>query len=631
MRVIGTAGHVDHGKSTLVEALSGIHPDRLKEEQARQMTIDLGFAWFTLPNGEEVGIVDVPGHRDFIENMLAGVGGIDAALLVIAADEGVMPQTREHLAILDLLQVPAGVIVLSKVDLISDARWFELLEADVRRITRDTMWHEAPIVRVSARTRRGLDELVAALTRVLQHTAPRADLGRPRLPIDRVFTLSGFGTIVTGTLLDGHLQLGDEVQILPPGLRGRIRGLQTHKKKEERALPGARTAVNLAGLAADQVRRGHVLTLPNQYSTTRRLDVQVRLLEEATAALKHGSEVKCFLGTCEVMARVRLLGAEELAPAAQGWAQLELREPIVAVRGDRFILRRPSPAETLGGGVVVEAQPKGRYKRFDEKVLQTLTSLAHGSPSEVLLAAALALGAASVKDVVARSRLEAASASQALRELLEREQLIALEEGPLSPESERLVMPNAAWQELRQKAVRTVEAYHESFPLRRGMPRQELKSKLGLPPRLFNAVLHRLSAENRLTLGERWVTRSGHSPRFEAREQARVEALMQKFRQNPYSPPGVKECKAEVGEEIFNALIEMGKLMPVSDEIVFRKEDYDSMLAAIRSALRQKGRITLAEVRDLFHTSRKYAQALLEHLDALGVTQREGDYRTLRS
>ncbi len=262
MRVIGTAGHVDHGKSTLIEALTGAHPDRLKEEQAREMTIELGFGWLTLPNGEEVGIVDVPGHRDFIENMLAGVGGIDAALLVVAADEGVMPQTKEHLAILDLLQIPAGLIVLTKTDLASDPAWLDLVATDIRAAVADTVLEDASIVRVSAKTKSGLNSLIAGLQSLLEQKPSRPDLNRPRLPIDRVFTMSGFGTVVTGTLSDGHLSVGDEIEILPGGSKGRIRGLQTHKKKEERAFPGSRTAVNVSGIGAEQIRRGDVLGHP---------------------------------------------------------------------------------------------------------------------------------------------------------------------------------------------------------------------------------------------------------------------------------------------------------------------------------------------------------------------------------
>src|SRR4030067_3038376 len=278
MHVIGTAGHVDHGKSTLVQILTGTHPDRLKEEREREMTIDLGFAWLTLPTGEEVGIVDVPGHRDFIENMLAGIGGIDAALFVIAADEGIMPQTKEHLAILDILQVQGGVIALTKVDLMSDLEWLDLVEDDIPSVLLNTVLEKAPIVRVSSRTHQGIAELLKSLSDCLIDRPPRPDLGRPRLPVDRVFTMPGFGTVITGTLSDGSLHTGDEVEILPAGLPTRIRGLQTHKRKQDTAVPGSRTAVNITGIDVDRVKRGDVIIFPGSYQTSQRIDVRFRLL-----------------------------------------------------------------------------------------------------------------------------------------------------------------------------------------------------------------------------------------------------------------------------------------------------------------------------------------------------------------
>ena len=628
MRVIGTAGHVDHGKSTLIAALTGVHPDRLKEEQAREMTIDLGFGWLTLPTGEEIGIVDVPGHRDFIENMLAGIGGIDAALLVIAADEGVMPQTREHLAILDLLQIPAGLIVLTKTDLASDSSWLDLVETDIRAAVRNTVMQDAPLVRVSAKTKTGLDSLITNIQNLLQEKPARPDLGRPRLPIDRVFSMPGFGTVVTGTLTDGALSLGDEVEILPRGAKGRVRGLQTHKKKEERAVPGSRTAVNISGLAAEEVRRGEVVVRPDQYQSTRRADVRLRLLADVSASLKHASEVKVFLGTAETIATVRILGAEELAPGEEGWAQLELRDSLVAVRGDRIILRRPSPGETLGGGVIVDPQPKGRHKRFDEVVLKSLESLAQGSPADILLEAARALGPASAREVVARSRLESEPAEAALDELLGNGQLVKLADEPRTMDS--LVMTASQWQTLQDKTLQIVGEYHKSFPLRKGIPREELKSKLKLQPRIFNSLLTQYATRNILKDSTVFISLPSHTVTFDGARQAKVQELMRKFAANPFGPPSVKECQAEVGDEVFVALIEIGELTAVSQEVVFRTKDYETMVAKIKSAIAEKGQATLAEVRDLLNTTRKYAQALLEHLDALGVTEREGEARRLR-
>jgi selenocysteine-specific elongation factor len=637
MRVIGTAGHVDHGKSTLVQAITGTHPDRLKEEREREMTIDLGFAWFNLPDGEEVGIVDVPGHRDFIENMLAGVGGIDAALFVVAADEGVMPQTREHLAILDILQIQGGVVALTKIDMVDDPDWLDLVEMDLRQTLHGTVLEEAPIIRVSGRTGAGIPELLAAISSALVDQPPRPDFGRPRLPIDRIFTIAGFGTVVTGTLTDGQLKVGDEIEILPEKLSGRIRGLQTHKRKEEIAVPGGRTAVNISGIALDQFQRGSVLTHPGDYKPSRRLDVHFHLLPDASTSLKHNMEVKLFIGAAEIVARMRLLGTEELLPGETGWLQLELKEPVVAIRGDRYILRRPSPGETLGGGVVVDAQPKGRHKRFAAGTLSRLEALSHGSPSEVLYQALVSLGAAPVRVVIERSNLDSKSATQSLRELLDTGQIFDLEgklkvDAPLA--SDALVTSKGYWEQLADRSIQEVEKFHRSFPLRPGMPREELKSRLKFTQkdsnRLFNAVMNKLVAEGKLIENGPLVKCPKHSIKFTNEQKRQADNLLARFAQAPYSPPSVKECLSEVGEDLFIALIDLGQLISVSNEVVFRHEDYEHMVLEIRSMLAKHGKITAAEVRDHFNTSRRYALALLEHLDAIGVTFREGDYRRLK-
>ncbi|GAB1471929.1 selenocysteine-specific translation elongation factor [Chloroflexota bacterium] len=627
MRVIGTAGHVDHGKSTLIEALTGVHPDRLKEEQAREMTIDLGFGWLTLPNGEEVGIVDVPGHRDFIENMLSGIGGIDAALLVIAADEGIMPQTKEHLAILDLLQIPAGIIVLTKTDLASDSAWLDLVEIDIRHAVSDTVLKDAAILRVSAKTGTGIKELTAALEKLLQEKPARPDLNRPRLPIDRVFTISGFGTVVTGTLQDGQLSLGDEVEILPRGAQGRVRGLQAHNKKEETATPGSRTAVNISGMDVEQVQRGDVLSKPGQYQPTRRIDAKFKALKDIHKLLTHNDEVKFFVGASETIATLRLLGIEEIQAGEEGWIQLELRDPVVTLRGDRYILRRPSPGETLGGGAVIDHQPKGRHKRFDVNVLKSLESLAQGSPVDVLFEAALALQIAPVREIFAKSRLESAVAEEAWQEALASGQIILLED---SGKNDTLAASLPYWDALKKNILKLIEDYHEQYPLRRGIPREELKSKLKLAPKIFNAALAFLVSHHLLSDQRGAVSKPGHEIKFSGQNQAKVEALMRRFASSPFATPSVKECQAEAGEEIVNTLIESGELIPVSQEVIFRKTDYDILRAKIEAVIREQGQVTLAETRDLLNTTRKYAQALLEHLDAIGVTLRDGDARKLR-
>jgi selenocysteine-specific elongation factor len=633
MRVIGTAGHVDHGKSTLVEALTGTHPDRLKEEREREMTIDLGFAWVSLPGGEEIGIIDVPGHRDFIENMLAGVAGIDAVLFVVAADEGVMPQTREHLAILDLLQIQGGVVVLTKTDLISDVEWLDLVEEEVRQVLVGTALAKASVVRVSARTGEGIPDLLQALSECLSERPARPDLGRPRLPVDRVFTISGFGTVVTGTLSDGCLRVGEEIEVLPRGLRGRLRGLQTHKRKEEVAVPGSRTAANISGIGVEQVGRGDVVAHPGDYKPTRRLDVYFRHLPDASKPLTHNTEVKLFLGAAEVLARLRLLGKEDLLPGEEGWLQLELRSPVATLRGDRYILRRPSPGETLGGGIVVDPHPRGRHKRFSGQVLSGLEAVAKGSPVEILAQSLANKGAAPLREIVAHTSLETETAAEALEALIESGQLLFLEERPgrLSVDSDVLVSTPGHWSKISERASNEVASYHRANPLRKGMPREELKSRLRIPPRLFNAVLRKMVGENLLDEAGPLVLITGYQIQFSPHQERAIQALLDQFATSPFAPPSVKEAQVGVGEEVYNALLESGVLVAVSPDVVFRLEDFDRMLEEVRRLFETHGTLTAAQVRDHFNTSRRYVLAFLEHLDSAGITVRSGDIRRLKA
>lgn len=625
MRVIGTAGHVDHGKSTLVAALTGTNPDRLKEEQDREMTIELGFAWLTLPGGEDIGIVDVPGHRDFIENMLAGVGGIDAALFIVAADEGVMPQTREHLAILDVLQVQGGVIALTKTDLIQDAEWLDLVEMDVRDVVASTVLAEAPIVRVSARAGLGLDELKSRLSEVLAERPARVDLGRPRLPIDRVFTIAGFGTVVTGTLLDGSFHNGDEVIVLPGGAHGRIRGLQNHKRKVQHAEPGSRTAVNVSGLDVRAVERGNVLARPGQYQPGQRVDVQFRLLADASSSLLHDMQVKLFVGAAEVVARVRLLGSKELLPGQSGWLQLETQSPVTVVRGDRYILRRPSPGETLGGGVVLDPHPPRRHKRFSDTVLRNLEALYQGSDADLVYQASLAKGIAPLKEVLKQAHLSEESGLTAGKEAIAAGRLVVLEPEQTNP----LVATAETWQALTEKVLQNVSSFHQKFPLRKGMPREELKSRLKLTPSVFTTVMLAWEAEQRLGQDGSLVFLPAHEVRFTTTQQQAIQTLMAQFAADPYKPPAVKDCQTEVGEDVYFALVDLGQLVPVSKDVVFRREDYEHMLAELRKHFAGPEGFSLGDFRDHFDTSRKYALAFLEHLDGLGITSRGEDVRKI--
>ena len=630
MRVIGTAGHVDHGKSALIAALTGIHPDRLKEEQEREMTIELGFAWLTLPNGKEIGIVDVPGHRDFIGNMLAGIGGIDSVLLVIAADEGVMPQTREHLDILDLLQIQNGIVVITKIDLISDPDWLDLIEEDIRSSLSGTSLADAPIIRVSARTKTGLSELIDTLSAVIQESPVRPDQGRPRLSIDRVFSLAGFGTIVTGTLLDGTFRSGDEVEILPSLKTGRIRGLQNHKNKVSIAIAGSRTAINISGLDVEDIQRGEVVVHPRQYTPTRMLDINFCLLSDASGPIKHGIETKLFIGTSETIAKVRLLGAEILEPGQSGWLQLELRSPVIAVRGDRFILRRPSPSETLGGGTIVDPHPKYRHKRFSKDVIKNLESMLIGSPADILLQTCVALGATHLGDVILRSRLSDEQVKSAFDELISNGSLIILEGKGQQPLKEKLVISLQQLNSIMNQIEIILSEYHLKYPLKPGIAREELKSRLKLSTAIFNSILSRLDANQQLVEKGSLIFKPDFRITFTPSQQESINNLLNRFEQNPFSPPTVKECLSDVGEDIFNAIVHLGQLKQVSIDVVFLPKDFDFLVTKSREFIETNGQISVAEARDLFNTSRRYVLALLEYLDSIGFTSRDGDVRRLR-
>ena len=642
MRVIGTAGHVDHGKSTLVLALTGIDPDRLREEKERQMTIDLGFAWLTLPGGESVGVIDVPGHIDFIKNMLAGVGGIDAALFIVAADEGVMPQTREHLAILDLLQVPAGVVALTKVDTITEEGWLELIEADLRDTLDGTCLADAPIIPVSARAGIGLDRLKQALADALASVPPRRDKGQPRLPVDRAFSVAGFGTVVTGTVSDGAFRVGDEVEIVPGGLKARIRSLQSHKRSVELGLPGSRLAINLTGIHPDQLRRGMVVTRPGNLHATPLIDVRLRLIAanspltgEAVAPLRHNQAVDFFSGAAETPARVRLLDAEQIVPGGEGWAQLRLEEPVAVGPGDRFIIRQASPSITIGGGVIVNPHPRRRWRRFQPDVLAQLDTLARGTPEDLLLHALATAELSPLRAAVERSGLDAATAEATLARLIAEGQIIPL--GVVQPPLVNSTAPALSlggWHALAGRMTDALAEYHAQYPLRPGLGREELKSRMQgrekWPAKLFNELMARAVAEGLIEEAGEYLRRPGFEISFAPEQQAKVDALLAAFRRQPYTPPSMAEAIAQTDADIVSALVYRGTLARLSEDVLFEAKVYDEMVARIVAHIKEHGSMTVAQVRDTFNTSRKYALAIMEYLDEKKITRRVGDERVLR-
>jgi selenocysteine-specific elongation factor len=433
-------------------------------------------------------------------------------------------------------------------------------------------------------------------------------------------------------LSDGQFRVGDEIEILPNGTRGRIRGLQTHKQKEDLALPGSRTAVNISGVALEQIKRGDVVAHVGDYQPTRRMDVRFRLLGVVSQALKHNTEVKLFVGAAEVLARVRTLGSEVLQPGDDGWLQLEMREPVVVRRGDHYILRRPSPGETMGGGIVVDPHPKGRHKRFTAGLIERLESLAEGTPIDIFLQSLATVVAAPLREVTLHSNLEEKTAQDAIDELVQCGEIVSLEigKGELHANSDLLVTSIGYWEQLSSTTFNVVEEYHTTYPLRRGMPKEELKSRLKLSPRLFSGLIRILILDDRLDEIGPLILCPGHEIKFTPQQELAVQSLLKRFAASPYSPPSVKEAKSDVGDEVFQAMVDLDLLVPVSSEVVFQREDYERMVVDVKALFQEKGTLSAAKVRDHFDTSRRYALAFLEHLDEVGVTVREGDVRRLR-
>ena len=640
MSCIGTAGHIDHGKSTLVKALTGIDPDRLAEEKERGMTIDLGFAWLKLPGGREVGIVDVPGHEGFIKNMLAGVGGIDAALLVVAADEGVMPQTREHLAILDLLGVRKGVVALTKADLV-DEEWIELVREEVAEQLQPTTLASAEIIPVSAYTGEGLAALVAQFERIFDEAEERQNIARPRLPIDRVFTMTGFGTVVTGTQLDGIFKTGQEVEVQPQGLKTRIRSLQVHRRQVDIATPGNRVAMNLANVARTELERGNVVALPGQFQRTMLIDVRLRLLEDVARPLGNTTLIDFYSGTQEAPAKVRLLDVEELKPGRSALAQLRLSRPIVVARRDRFILRIPSPSSTIGGGEVIDAHPR-YHRRYQQSVLVALDTLERGSPDELVLSALdrrretnrpgakplQGLAGYELAEIAKRSNLSQDVTLQTLETLLTegRVRKIGI-----------FWYAQTVWETLKEEAVRLVSEQHRLHPLRGGLSKEEWRTRLNLPPKMAAEVFRVLQEEG--LLAEVVSTSSspggliripGFVPEFSAEQKQQVERLLRMYRESPFTPPGRSESEAIVGSEVLASLIEQGRLVKLgsaSDTVLFLRESYEEAIARLVAYLEEHQKMTAAEARDVLGTTRKYILPLLEHMDERHITRRVGDER----
>src|SRR5262245_40079086 len=627
--VIGTAGHIDHGKTSLVKALTGTDTDRLPEEKARGITIDLGFAFLEEPDGLTVEIVDVPGHERFVKNMLAGVGGIDLALLVIAADEGVMPQTREHLAICSLLHIKSGLVALTKTDL-AEPDWMELVQEDVRSLLAPTFLAGCPIVPVSVKTGTGLGELRAALGELARAVPPRAHHQTPPLPIDRVFTVRGFGTVVTGTLASGRLAVEDRVEVYPRGVASRVRGLQVHGAAVERASAGQRTAVNLQGVERAAIERGDVVAPPGALLPTLLADATLELLADAPRPLKTRDRVRFHVGTQEVMARVLLVDRAALEPGQASYGRFRLEAPVVALPGDRFVIRSYSPIMTIGGGTLLDIAPP-RFKRKAPALLAHLTLLDQGTAMQVLEEHLKQAGAAGARAADLRARTP--FGPERLRELLD----AAVKSGAVVAVDREWFLHREANDRLRAQTLGLLEAFHADNPLRGGISREELRSRAGnAQERVFAQLLTSLEAEGVVKSEKDQVRLAAHSIRLSAEQQRVVSSVEADYRDSGAAPPSPEEALSRVGvkgterHELYQLLVADRRLVRVKEGLYFHADALASIQDKLVAYLKAHKEIGPSGIKDLLGVSRKYAIPLLEYFDAQRVTVRQGEHRVLR-
>lgn len=625
--IIGTAGHVDHGKTALIGALTGIDTDRLPEEKQRGLTIDIGFAHLQLPGGATAGIIDVPGHERFVHNMLAGAAGVDLVLLVIAADEGVRPQTVEHLEILQLLEAKRGIVAITKKDLVDD-EWLELVEEDIRDKLNGTFMQDAPFVAVSSMTKEGLDDLVQTIEKRCVDLELK-DVTRPfRLPIDRAFVKPGFGTVVTGTAFTGLVHVGDEVEVVPQNVVARVRTIQVHGQSTESAAAGQRTAINLGGVEREDISRGDVICIPGSLLPTTRLDIQLSLLANTKRPLADGAPIRFHTGTTERVARAFFWDREKLEPGETGYAQLRFDAPLACAHGDRFVLRSYSPITTIGGGIIVEPYPKRR--RRNPHAVELMERKASNDP---LVAAEAMLEETNLgmtpKDIAIELHLDIEQAGEVANKLIETGRILHLGEGQLLS-AEKVEAAKSA-------LLGALETFHEKHPLREGIPKEQLKTQLSIrvDDAIFEALLNALGGEDKISVTREIVGLSSHNIEL-GDNAADLKQQMEDASQSAgLTPPTTNELLSrfghdpELAREVLHMLLETGAVTRLQ-EMVFHRISIEAAQTAVANFIQRKGSITVAQFRDLTNTSRKFAVPLLEHLDRIGFTKRLGDERVLR-
>lgn len=616
--ILGTAGHIDHGKSSLVKALTGIDPDRLKEEKERGITIDLGFADLHYPDGLIVGIVDVPGHERLVRNMLAGAGGIDLVLLVIAADEGIMPQSREHLHICNLLKIKSGLIAITKADLV-ESDWLGLVEDEVKNFVKGTFLDGAPIVPVSSRTLQNVDLLKEKIRDVALQVEPKPTKGLFRLPIDRVFTLKGFGTVITGTAISGSISADEPVEILPSSIKSKVRGLHSHGKPIQTAYAGQRVAINLQGVDKDEIKRGDSVVLPERFTPTRKIDANMELLSDAPA-VKTKSLVHFHLGTSETIARIILVGKAEVRAGERCYCQFRLREPVIAMSGDRYIIRRFSPVETIGGGEILDPLS---FRRSRKEGVEDLEIFESGTLSDKIAAKVKRSGIYGIKISLIEGwvKAEITSISESINALKDKGALMQFED---------TLFHAQPFDAFKEKMRKIMNDFHRKNPLRPGMPKEELRTHLKIEPRLFGNLLTSVKdiiAEKELV---RLATFKAALSQVDESVKVKILELLGK---GAFQPPAKEELSEslKIDQKRFSDILKLmtkeGSLVRINDSVFITSSAYEDMITKLKDFYSKKQDMTVAEFRDVLNTTRKYALPFLEYLDSNQITMRVGDVR----
>ena len=625
--IVGTAGHIDHGKTTLIKALTGRNTDRWEEEQRRGITIDLGITYFDLKNGDRVGIIDVPGHEKFINNMVAGVVGMDLVLLVVAADEGIMPQTREHMDILGLLGIKKSILVINKCDLV-DEEWLELVEEEIQEELEGTFLEGAPVVKVSAATGQGLDELTDTIQQLMSDEVVAKDTQTiPRLPIDRAFTLSGFGTIITGTLISGTITREDVLEMYPIGKECKIRNIQVHGQNQDKCYAGQRVAINLSNVKKKEIRRGCVLAPKNSMKNTDLLDVKLKVLEDSMRILTNHERLHLYTGTSEILCRAVLLDKEQIGPGEEGLVQLRLEEEIAVKRGDRFVVRFYSPMETIGGGIVLEPNPV-RKKRFDAQAIEELKKKESGSLGDVMELQIKEHGDTMIT-LAELAKVMAHSVDELKEYLEELEESGTIFVFPMKKDT--YLWHRDSEFAVRQKIEETLQKYHSEHPYRYGMKKAEIHNTFlkKIKPNIFDAYIERMTGENVYGRREEYLSLPGYEVPKDAMYLQTEKLIEDTFEKAGYdfvrfSEIDFGKIPRQTAEDVVLMMIDEGKVLRINEEMFTMKHLMDEAKEKIQNHLKEENLITIAQVRDMFSTSRKSAKPILEYMDSIKVTKKTG-------